>query len=88
MENSGEMAEIYQILMIFTKLAISQSVLHQKICSWTCFVGGGYANLYPDPDPLVPIPATGMGMLYPCTCLQVDRSVGRLDSCLRGGTRL
>ena len=69
MENSGEMAEIHQILMIFTKLAISQSVLHQKICSWTHFVGGRYVNLYPYPDPLVPIPATHMDMPYPCICL-------------------
>ena len=63
------MAEIHQILMIFTKLAISQSVLHQKRCSWTRFVGGGYVNLYPYPDLLVPIPATHMGMPYPCICL-------------------
>ena len=55
-ENGGEMAEIHQILMIFMKLAISQSVLHQKICSWTCFVGGRYVNLYPYPDQLLPVP--------------------------------
>ena len=68
-ENGGEMAEIHQISMIFTKLAISQSVLHQKICSWTCFVGGVYVNPYLYLDLLVPIPTTRMGMPYPCICL-------------------
>ena len=39
MENGGEMDEIHLISMIFTKLAVSHSVLGQKICSWTCFEG-------------------------------------------------
>ena len=78
MENGGEMAEIHQILMIFTKLAISQSVLHQKRYSWTCFVGGGYVNLYPYPNPLVPIPAARMGMPYPCICLLVKKNVTQI----------
>ena len=72
-ENCGEMAEIHQILMTFTKLAISQSVLHRKRCSWTSFVGGEYVNLYLYPDPLVPIPTTRMGMPYPCICLSVTK---------------
>ena len=41
MENSGEMGEIHPISMIFTKLAVSHSVLHQKTCSWACFEGRG-----------------------------------------------
>jgi len=39
MENGGEMSEMHRIWMIFTKLAVSHSVLHQKICSWTFFKG-------------------------------------------------
>ena len=52
-ENGREMAEMHLISMIFTKLAISHSILYQKICSWTRFVGGGYGNPYPYPDPSV-----------------------------------
>src|SRR6266567_8616445 len=70
-ENGGEMPEIHPISMIFTKLAISHSVLHQKTYSWTRFLGGGYGNPYPYPDPSIPIPATRMGMPYPCICLMV-----------------
>jgi hypothetical protein len=40
-KNGEELAEIHPISMIFTKLAISHSVLHGKIYSWACFKGNG-----------------------------------------------
>jgi hypothetical protein len=35
--NGGEIGEIHPISMIFIKLAVSHSVLHQKKCSWMRF---------------------------------------------------
>jgi len=39
MENGGEMDEIHLISMIFTKLAVSHSVLGKKYVLGTCFEG-------------------------------------------------
>jgi hypothetical protein len=46
MKNGGEMSEIHSILMIFTKLTVSHSILHQNSCSWACFKGHWYDNCY------------------------------------------
>jgi len=60
-----EMNELLQILMNFTKLAITHSILAQKICSWAHFEGHGYGNYYP----LVPLPVTCTGMSNLCISL-------------------
>jgi hypothetical protein len=49
MENGGEMDEIHPISMIFMKLAVSHSVLHQKTCSWACFKRSQVEKLLPVP---------------------------------------
>ena len=45
METGEEMGEIHLISIIFMKLAVSHSVLHQKTCSWTRFKGPGVNRL-------------------------------------------
>src|SRR5271155_3358331 len=59
MENGGEMSEIHLISMIFTKLAVSHSVLHQKICSWTFFEGLEKKNCSPSPPMSSPVTCVG-----------------------------
>ena len=45
-KHSGEMSEIHSISMIFTKLTVSHSILHQNSCSWARFKGYWYVNCY------------------------------------------
>ena len=39
-----------------------------RVVTWVA-TGHGYSGLYPYPYPLVPIPMTHAGMVYPCFCL-------------------
>lgn len=74
--NGGKMSEIHSISMIFTKLTVSHSILHQNSCFWACFKGHEYVNcyLYPYPSELIPI--TNLGMLYLCISLLIREMCG------------
>src|SRR6266436_5391916 len=70
-KNSGEMSQIHSILMLFTELTMSHSILHQNSCSWACFKGHGYVNCQLCPYLLEPLPTTCVGMLYLCISLLI-----------------
>ena len=70
-KNGIGMSEIHSISMIFTKLTVSHSILHQNSCSWACFKGYGYVNCYLYPYPSYFFPVTHAGTLYLCIFLLI-----------------
>ena len=44
-KNGIGMSEIHSISMIFTKLTVSHSILHQNSCFWACFKGLWYVTV-------------------------------------------
>jgi len=70
-KNGIGMSDIHSISMIFTKLTVSHSILHQNSCSWAYFKGYGYfnCNLYPYPSEFLPV--THSGTLYLCIFLLI-----------------
>ena len=57
-QNGPEMKEIYPISMNFAKLAVSLSVLVQKICFWTRLKADGLGYRDPHPTRALPVPVT------------------------------
>src|ERR1700761_5349541 len=60
-QNSPEMKEIYPISMNFVQLAVSPSVLVQKICFWTRLKADGLGYCDPHPTRVLPVPVTQGG---------------------------
>ena len=65
----GEMSEIHSISMIFMKLIVSHSILHQNLCSLVCFKGCRYFNCHMYTSKFLPM--THMGKLYLCISIVI-----------------
>jgi len=65
----GEMSEIHSILMIFTKLTVSHSILYRNLCFWVCFKGYLYVNCYLYTSEFLPV--THVGKLYLCISIVI-----------------
>ena len=64
-QNGPEMEEIYPIQMNFIELAVSPSVLLQKICFWSCSKSHRYGFHDPYPYLRLPIPVHLHGIPQP-----------------------